>query len=136
MSLEAQLNAQGVEFSYDEQHIRCINSLNYIPCTYYCRIYRCFPHIVNLAVQAVLSSITDITYAEESANSSDPWLLRHDVVALLRTLINKVLIFFILLKEKHLLIWRIDSCFRPLSSGVCRGSDAMLQDKSSTSTYS
>ena len=36
-----------------------------------------------------------MNYANESTNpsDSDPWLLRHDAIALLRTLINKVFNF-------------------------------------------
>ena len=30
--------------------------------------HRCFPHIVNLAVQAVLGSITNMSYAKEDTN--------------------------------------------------------------------
>jgi len=54
---------------------------------------RCFPHIVNLAVQAVLSSITNMSYAKEDAEHFRVWQTSmHDVIALLRTLINKVLV--------------------------------------------
>ena len=54
---------------------------------------RCFPHIVNLAVQAVLSSITNMSYAKEDAEHFHIWQTStRDVIALLRTLINKVLV--------------------------------------------
>jgi hypothetical protein len=54
---------------------------------------RCFPHIVNLAVQAVLSSITNMSYAKEGAEHFHVWQTStRDVIALLRTLINKVIV--------------------------------------------
>lgn len=54
---------------------------------------RCFPHIVNLAVQAVLSSITNMSYAKEDAEHFQIWQTStYDVIALLRTLINKVIV--------------------------------------------
>jgi hypothetical protein len=54
---------------------------------------RCFPHIINLAVQAVLNSITNMSYAKEDANHFSIWQSStRDVIALLRTLINKVTI--------------------------------------------
>ncbi len=53
---------------------------------------RCFPHVVNLAVQAVLSSITDMRHAEEGNDLQ--WFITpddcYDVIAILRSLINKV----------------------------------------------
>jgi hypothetical protein len=52
---------------------------------------RCFPHIVNLAVQAVLGSITNsMNYEEEDNFSFSQWSAPHDIIAILRTLINKV----------------------------------------------
>ena len=86
--------ARGVKFSCQERRIRYIF-------TYYMAgprlitiiYYRCFPHIVNLAVQAVLSSITNMNYAKEDANQFNvQWSSTHDVIASLRTLINKVFI--------------------------------------------
>lgn len=61
------------------------------------KIYdRCFPHIVNLAVQAVLNSITNMEYANEDADLVFPqWSPTRDVIALLRALINKVCDAFI-----------------------------------------
>ena len=59
--------------------------------------YRCFPHIVNLAVQAVLSSITNMKYAREDADHFNMrWSSTRDIIALLRTLINKVFIIIAL----------------------------------------
>ena len=55
--------------------------------------HRCFPHIVNLAVQAVLESITNMSYTKEDANHFSIWQSSTcDVIALLRTLINKVIV--------------------------------------------
>jgi len=52
---------------------------------------RCFPHIVNLAVQAVLSSISNTNYEEENDDLDfSRWPASRDVIAILRTLINKV----------------------------------------------
>lgn len=53
---------------------------------------RCFPHVVNLAVQAVLSSIANMDYEEDDDDFGYPqWSApRHDIIANLRTLINKV----------------------------------------------
>jgi hypothetical protein len=52
---------------------------------------RCFPHVVNLAVQAVLNSITNMAYAHNDADMFFPqWAPTCDIIALLRTLINKV----------------------------------------------
>ena len=55
--------------------------------------HRCFPHIVNLAVQAVLGSITNMSYANEDANHFSIWQLSTcNVIALLQMLINKVIV--------------------------------------------
>ena len=57
-------------------------------------IVRCFPHIVNIAVQAVLSSVTNMEYAKGDAEHFNPtWNINNDIIASLRTLINKVCIF-------------------------------------------
>ena len=59
--------------------------------------YRCFPHIINLAVQAVLSSITNIKYAREDADHFNmQWSSTCDIIALLQTPINKVFIIIAL----------------------------------------
>ena len=53
---------------------------------------RCFPHVVNLAVQAVLSSITHTNSELENNNNTERLARRQsrDAIAILRTLINKV----------------------------------------------
>ncbi len=51
---------------------------------------RCFPYVVNLAVQAVLSSITNLDYENDDGFGFPRWSITHDIIAVLRTLINKV----------------------------------------------
>ena len=41
-------------------------------------MFRCFPHIINLACKAVLGKITDISYATADTNEYDPPLPLHD----------------------------------------------------------
>ena len=86
--------AQGIDFLSHEHRIRYFYLLfHHIYANYYDN--RCFPHIINLAVQAVLGSITNMSYAREDGEQFNRWQsTTHDVVALLRTLINKVLSFF------------------------------------------
>lgn len=50
---------------------------------------RCFLHVVNLAVQAVLNSIANSNYEEEDFGISQ-WPASCDIIANLQTLINKV----------------------------------------------
>ena len=52
--------------------------------------FRCFPHVVNLAVQAVLSSITNMNFEEEDNFGFPKWSASCDIIAVLQTLINKV----------------------------------------------
>ncbi len=51
---------------------------------------RCFPHVVNLAVQAVLSSISNMNYEEDDDMGFPRWPASRDTIAILRALINKV----------------------------------------------
>jgi hypothetical protein len=57
---------------------------------------RCFPHIVNLACQAVLSAITNLDYAKEDADDYIPSTgdmmdnLERDPIATVRSLIRAV----------------------------------------------
>ncbi|PPQ71742.1 hypothetical protein CVT24_006506, partial [Panaeolus cyanescens] len=75
-SLEELLRSRDIEFRAEDQRIRC------------------FPHIVNLAVQSILSAVTNLDYAKDDAQDFDPnpdsHTQRRDVIALLRTLINKI----------------------------------------------
>ena len=69
-------------------------------------IYRCFPHIVNLACHAVLEAVTKLKYAAENAedyvpNDEDPVpatfeeALKCDPVATTRSLIQGVSLYII-----------------------------------------
>ena len=69
-------------------------------------IYRCFPHIVNLACHAILEAVTKLKYAAENAedyvpNDEDPVLatfeeaLKRDPVATTRSLIRGVCLYII-----------------------------------------
>jgi len=75
--------AQDIEFSSLEQHIRYLYLLCHHIYTYYYN-NRCFLHIINLAIQAVLNSFTNISYAREDRDDFNMWQsTTHDVVALL-----------------------------------------------------
>ena len=71
-SLAAQLVAQGIEFSAHEQRIRYLHLLSLCAHTNYYND-RCFLHIINLAVQAVLNSITNMSYAREDGEQFNMW---------------------------------------------------------------
>ena len=85
-SLELLLGARRISFSSNKQRIRYVGFLCNIIITYY-SIYRCFPHVVNLAVQAVLDSMSKTIYQD---NNDSHWLTSNDVIGILRKLINKV----------------------------------------------
>ena len=53
----------------------------------------CFPHIVNLACKAALKAITDLTYAEDSAEDYEPGsVFSSDCIATVQSLVNAVCI--------------------------------------------
>ena len=69
-------------------------------------IYRCFPHIVNLACHAVLEAVTKLKYTAENAedyvpNNEDPVpatfeeALKHDPLATTCSLIQGVSLYII-----------------------------------------
>jgi hypothetical protein len=57
-------------------------------------LIRCFPHIVNLACKAVLTAITNIEYIDDTVEGYadyEPGIYQaRDVIALVRSLVNKV----------------------------------------------
>ena len=68
----------------------------------------CFPHIVNLACKATISTITDLKYVDdmvEDYNDYEPGAFSRDCIAIVRSLVNAVsnITFFsilLLLKKK------------------------------------
>ncbi|PPR08259.1 hypothetical protein CVT24_001174 [Panaeolus cyanescens] len=73
VALEKLLGSQGVLFSANDQCVRC------------------FPHIVNLTVQSILSAITNLNYASDNSQDFMPDGQQHqDLIAMLQTLINKI----------------------------------------------
>lgn len=51
----------------------------------------CFPHVVNLACQAVLAAITNMDFASDSAPDFDPQTeVRRDPIAMIRTVVRVV----------------------------------------------
>ena len=71
--------------------------LNDFYCLLILFLIRCFPHIVNLAVKAVLAVMTDLQYANPNASDYQPAenCSRRDPIAILRTLIRIVRIFLL-----------------------------------------
>jgi hypothetical protein len=56
---------------------------------------RCFPHVVNLACQAVLKAITNMDFADELAEDYVPTATgERDPVAMIRTVVRVVSFFF------------------------------------------
>jgi hypothetical protein len=53
-------------------------------------LYRCFPHIVNLACKAALAAITDLSHAGDNAQEYEPNYYQRDVIATVRSLVNAV----------------------------------------------
>ncbi|THH19265.1 hypothetical protein EUX98_g8810 [Antrodiella citrinella] len=80
-ALERELNRKGIAFSRTDRHIRC------------------FPHIVNLAVKAILSEITQLKYASMDAEEFIPITqpsrtfaaaIDRDPIAIVRSLIRTI----------------------------------------------
>ena len=67
-------------------------------------MFRCFPHIVNLACKAVLGKVTNISYAAANTDEYDPplplhdgfaYALQWDPIAIVRSFIKAVCCFII-----------------------------------------
>jgi len=92
LKLEEKLKKRNIPFDHIERRIRYVQSLSYLLLLIV--IFRCFPHIVNLACKAVLSAITNLDYAndvegeEEQPSSFDA--VDGDPIATLRSLIRAV----------------------------------------------
>ena len=67
--------------------------------------FSCFPHIVNLACKAVLASITNLQYIDDTAEDYEdyePGIYSRDVIAIVQSLVNAVsesIIHFIITNE-------------------------------------
>ena len=67
--------------------------------------FSCFPHIVNLACKAVLASITNLKYVDDTVEGYEdyvPGICSKDVIAVVRSLVNAVsesIINFIITNE-------------------------------------
>lgn len=91
--LEELLSERNISFDAVHRRIRSV----YIAISLYISnsVYRCFPHIVNLACKAVLSAMTNTDFTadpeetEEHENEETP----SDPIATLRTLIRVVRLF-------------------------------------------
>ncbi|KAI5896313.1 uncharacterized protein SCHCODRAFT_01093448 [Schizophyllum commune H4-8] len=53
-------------------------------------VYRCFPHVVNLACKAVLAAITDLDFARPNAGPFVPTATHRDAIAIVRTAIRAI----------------------------------------------
>ena len=101
-TVERILRRHGVLFDSVERQIRyvCYAYEDYsVYKHYHCVLQRCFPHVVNLACKAMLSTITSIEYAAENAVDFIPTgpvsitfagALNHDPIATVRSLIRSV----------------------------------------------
>lgn len=52
--------------------------------------FRCFPHIINLAAQAILTKVMDMNYADDVVQDYIPACGDVDVIALLQAAIRAV----------------------------------------------
>lgn len=99
--LEENLALSKIKFSAEDQRIW------YNQAYYYCindhtnTLFRCFPHIVNLAVQAILTKVTDMDYASDASQDYIPTRGEVDVVALLRAAIRAVRVILSLSKFSY-----------------------------------
>ena len=100
--LERLLQCQNIAFSYKENHVRYWLSFSFSSFATEKLAPRCFPHIVNLACKAVLTSITNMEYASEQATEyvlegmpadSVMNVIDRDPIATLRSLIRTVCIW-------------------------------------------
>jgi len=87
--LKDSLHAQRIySWSALENHIQCVRLLQEYIIHSCCQ--RCFPHIVNIASQAVLTVMTNIDLATETADFYEPEEEHCDVIATLRTVVRIV----------------------------------------------
>jgi hypothetical protein len=84
---------------------------------------RCFPHVVNLACQAILSAITQMDYADEDLVDFDPETagVNRDVIAMIRSLVRSVCFFYITC-FRYLTWLPLDKGFITPSTTFCIGS--------------
>ena len=54
---------------------------------------RCFPHVINLACQAVLEAITNMDFANEDAEDYLPTEEEHNPIAMIQTIVHVVNLF-------------------------------------------
>ena len=70
---------------------------------------RCFPHIINLAVQAVLGAITDIhQIANDAGDLNDLENINHNVIAQIQMIVHKVSVenlFLRIMFEFNIFLW-------------------------------
>ena len=100
--LEQLLQCQNIAFSYKENHVRYWLSFSFSSFATEKLAPRCFPHIVNLACKAVLTSITNMEYTSKQATEyvlegmpADSVMnaIDHDPIATLQSLIQMVCIW-------------------------------------------
>lgn len=94
-TLEVILTADRIPFHKSERRIRYVFTFFISDEIIKKYLYSCFPHIVNLAVKAVLGTITKIELARVDAEEYDPTTAETtDSIAQLRTLIRKVYLIY------------------------------------------
>jgi hypothetical protein len=91
-SLQYLLRKRKIKFSCLEQRIRLENwiCLQYLFLIY---LFRCFPHIVNLACKAVIVAITSLKYIDDTVEGYEdyePGVYSRDCIAIVRSLVNSV----------------------------------------------
>jgi hypothetical protein len=91
--LERILRRMGIVFSAAERRIRYDYVLSFYLNTY--GIFtRCFPHIVNLACKAVLGTLTEISFIDETQEGYEDYdpvsPVGRDCIATIRSLISTV----------------------------------------------
>jgi len=88
--VERALHKHGISFDKIERRIRSdIIIFSIISPASHFSSYRCFPHVVNLAVRAVLSALTDLSFATSDAPEYTPeTTCRRDPIASIRALVR------------------------------------------------
>ena len=86
-TLEGKLTSEGISFNKIERRIWCRFKVYILYHFFLIHNFRCFPHIVNLAVKTVLGNITKIELAAADAQEFDPAIAQQpDSIAQLCTI--------------------------------------------------
>ena len=81
---------------------------------------RCFPHVVNLTCQAVLTAITNMDFASDSAPDFDPQTeVQHDPIAMIWTAIRMVSQLFQSVWQCLMILFFQDLCIISMSGSIC-----------------